>query len=96
MTVLRVDEVLMPGQVASLRRRLELMGPEHERLSAELKGLTELAGPEASGPGRPTGADKASRQIAKVRLQLGAVAREMESLQSLIDARLSQAEKHKG
>ncbi|MFN2465759.1 MAG: hypothetical protein ABR598_05770 [Candidatus Dormibacteria bacterium] len=95
MSVLRVDEVLMPGQVASLRRRLELMSPEQERLTAELKELTEQAGPEAVGPGRSTGSDKTSRQIAKVRLQLGAVTREMESLQSLIDARLSQAERRR-
>ncbi len=86
----------MPGQVASLRRRLELMGPECDRLTAELKGLTEQAGPETPGPGRSTGADKASRQMAKVRLQLGAVTREMESLQNLIDARLSQAERRRG
>jgi hypothetical protein len=34
--------------------------------------------------------------MAKVRLQLGAVTREMESLQNLIDARLSQAERRRG
>ena len=40
-------------------------------------------------------ADRATRQAAKIRLQLTAVTREMESLQSLVDARLSQAQKRK-
>jgi|GEM_PF-3465470 hypothetical protein len=95
MAVLRVDEVLVPGQVATLRRRLELLVPDHERLSAELKVLDELAAETSAGRDPKATADRATRQAAKIRLQLTAVTREMESLQSLVDARLNQAQKRK-
>ena len=95
MAVLRVDEVLVPGQVATLRRRLELLQPDHERLSAELKVLDELVAESSVGRDPRATADRATRQAAKIRLQLTAVTREMESLQSLVDARLSQALKRK-
>ena len=85
----------MPGQVATLRRRLELLQPDHERLSAELKVLDELVAETSVGKDPRATADRATRQAAKIRLQLTAVTREMESLQSLVDARLSQALKRK-
>jgi hypothetical protein len=92
---LSVDDAPISGQVATLLRRLELLAPDHKRLTAELTVLDRAASDARKAPDQATALDRANRQAAKIRLQLSAVTREMESLQGIVDARLSQARKRR-
>jgi hypothetical protein len=87
-----VDEVLMPGQVAALRRRIELLTPTYDRLAVELKRLIKAA-PEATGiDADKAAADKAARQANRLRTELNTLGREIETLRALVAARLGRSE----
>jgi hypothetical protein len=80
-----VDEVLVPGQLGSLRRRIELLLPTQQHLTTELAKWTA----EAKNEDR-TVSERATRHANRIRTDLKAVDREVETLQSLIEARLAQ------
>jgi hypothetical protein len=83
-----VDEVLMPGQVAALRRRLELLVPTQERLTAEIATMQEQAVKVPTDDATRQAAERATRKVGRLRHELTMVDREMQTLQSLVNARL--------
>src|ERR1700694_1163546 len=87
------DEDMRPGQVAALRRRIELLTPTYDRLALELK-RTIKATPAVSGPQADKAAsDKASRQLNRLRIELDAIGSEIETLRALVAARLGRSER---
>jgi hypothetical protein len=77
----------MPGQVAALRRRLELLVPTQERLTAEIATLQQGAEVPTDDATRQA-TERAMRRVGRLRHELAAVDREMQTLQSLVNARL--------
>jgi hypothetical protein len=88
MTSRGVDEVLMPGQVAALRRRLELLVPTQERLTAEIAATQKQAVKVPTDDGTRQAAERATRRVGRLRHELTTVDREMQTLQTLVNARL--------
>ena len=83
--------MLVPGQIASLRTRLGLLAPDHERLSARLEKLVqEEAALVKAGADEPT-VTRVARQAKRITAELAEVTGEMTTLQGLIDARISTA-----
>ena len=83
----------MPGQVAALRRRIELLTPTYDRLALELK-RTIKAAPAASGATSDKAAsDKATRQVNRLRIELDTLGSEIETLRALVAARLGRSER---
>jgi hypothetical protein len=79
----------MPGQVAALRRRIELLTPTHDRLTEALARALSVA-PASTTEADIAAADRAAKQANRIKAELAAVGREIETLRSLVDARLSQ------
>jgi ubiquinone biosynthesis protein UbiJ len=86
-----IDEVLMPGQVAALRRRIELLTPNHDRLIEELAKVMKDAPANTGDEASRAAADRATRQANRLKSELATIAREIETLQSLVSARLAQS-----
>ena len=78
----------MPGQVAALRRRLELLVPTQERLIAEIATMQKQAVKVPTDDATRQAAERATRRVGRLRHELTAVDREMQTLQSLVNARL--------
>jgi len=79
----------MPGQVSALRRRIELLTPQYDRLSQQLKRTIKDAPTGLTGEEAKAAADKAARQANRVKGELDTVGREIETLRQLVAARLS-------
>jgi hypothetical protein len=84
-----VDEVLMPGQVSALRRRIELLTPTYDRLAQQLKRTIKEAPLASAGEEAKVAAEKAARQANRLKGELDTVGREIETLRALVAARLS-------
>ena len=85
-----VDEVLVPGQVTTLQKRIDGLEPERQRCEGLLQeALDEAAGLTKSG-GDPKGLERTLKRAARLRVELAAVTGEIETLQSLVAARLAQ------
>jgi signal transduction histidine kinase len=78
----------MPGQVAALRRRLELLVPTQERLTAEIATMQKQAVKVPTDDATRQAAERASRRVGRLRHELATLDREMQTLQSLVNARL--------
>lgn len=78
--------MLMPGQVAALRRRLELLQPTRDRLQEQVDALA--AQRKASTGGDKAESDRVARQETRLRHELNAVSGEMATLLTLVEARL--------
>ena len=87
-----VDEVLMPGQVSALRRRIELLTPTYDRLAQQLKRTLKEAPTTMAGDDGKAAADKAARQANRIKGELDTVGREIETLRALVAARLSRGD----
>jgi hypothetical protein len=84
-----VDEVLMPGQVAALQRRIEILAPEKERCLRQIAEATnEAAAFTKSGDTKD--ADRALKRAARLRTEANTVSGEMDTLRSLVAARMAQ------
>lgn len=77
----------MPGQVAALRRRLELLAPNRDRLQAQADEAAALR-KKAEKSGDKAAIDRSTRQETRVRHELNAVLGEMATLETLVEARL--------
>jgi prefoldin subunit 5 len=87
-----VDEVLMPGQVSALRRRIELLTPTYDRLAQQLKRTIKEAPAALPGEEGKAAADKVARQANRIKAELDTVGREIETLRALVAARLSRGD----
>jgi hypothetical protein len=85
-----VDEVLMPGQVAALQKRIEVLIPDRDRRVRELAAATKEAAALAKPGGDSKEADRAMKRAARLRVEVTAVTGEMATLHSLVEARLAQ------
>jgi hypothetical protein len=81
----------MPGQVLALQRRIELLLPEQQRYVRELAAATEEAKAQSKPGGDAREAERALKRAARLRTEAAAVNREVETLNSLVAARLSQS-----
>ena len=78
----------MPGQVASLQKRLALLAPERERCLGQLSAATEEARTLADGQQDPGGAGRALKRAARLRTELASITGEIATLESLVAARM--------
>ena len=78
----------MPDQVAALRRRLELLVPTQERLTAEIATMRKQAVKVPTDDATRQAAKRATRRVGRLRHELATVDRERQTLQSLVNARL--------
>ena len=86
-----VDEVRVPGQVASLRRRIELLEPVRAKLLKDLAPLTQEAPRTSLTVSERAAMESRTRQANRIKIQLTAVDQEIETLHSLVAARLAQS-----
>ncbi|MFY9615657.1 MAG: hypothetical protein WAT58_09695 [Candidatus Dormiibacterota bacterium] len=86
-----VDEVLMPGQVAALQKRIEVLVPDRERRLRDLQAATEEAASISKAGGDSRGAERALKRAARLRSEAAAITNEMATLESLVAARLAQS-----
>lgn len=85
-----VDDVLMPGQVLSLQKRIAQLGPERERHAKLLAdATTEAAALQKTGDD-PKGVERVLKRAARIKVDLAGVTREIDTLNSLVAARLAQ------
>ena len=80
----------MPGQVNTLQKRIEGLAPEQERCEAQLKGALDEAARLTQSGDDPKGVERAVKRAARLRVELAAVTGEIETLRSLVAARLAQ------
>ena len=79
----------MPGQVASLQRRIEILEPERQRCERQLVEATSEAA-AFSKAGEVKDADRALKRAARLRTEVASVMGEMDTLRSLVAARVAQ------
>ena len=84
-----VDDVVVPAQVLSLQKRIEMVSQSRARnlklladANAEARSLDEL-GTDARG------AERARKRAARLRIDIAGVEGEIETLRSLVAARLA-------
>jgi hypothetical protein len=86
-----IDEVLMPGQVLALQKRIEILAPQREHTLQQLAAATDEAEALAKAGNDAAGADRALKRAARLRTEVAAVTGEMDTLRSLVAARLNQS-----
>ena len=80
----------MPGQVTTLQKRIDGLAPEQQRCEALLKGTLDEAARLTKTGEDPKGVERAVKRAARLRVELAAVTAEIETLRSLVAARLAQ------
>ncbi|MHB8508894.1 MAG: hypothetical protein ACYDGR_09650 [Candidatus Dormibacteria bacterium] len=86
-----VDEVRVPGQVASLRKRIELLEPVRAKLLKDLAPLASEAPKASLTVAERAAMESRTRQANRLKVQLASVDQEIETLNSLVAARLAQS-----
>lgn len=81
----------MPGQVASLQKRIQILVPQREHCLQQLAAATDEASALSKPGNDSSGAERALKRAARLRTEVAAVTREMDTLQSLVAARLAQS-----
>lgn len=79
----------MPGQVEALQKRIEVLVPDRDRRVKELAAATAEAASLADTD--TAGSDRARKRAARLKTEVAAVNGEMETLRSLVAARLAQS-----
>ena len=85
------EEVLRPGQVATLRRRIEALAPERDRLATRLADTTGEAKTLADSGSPQADVDRVLKRATRLRLELGAMNGEIKTLEELVAARLARS-----
>src|SRR5438552_18538525 len=83
------EEVLRPGPVATLRRRIDALAPERDRLASRLAQTTGEAKTLADTGSPQADVDRVLKRATRLRLELGAMNGEIETLEELVAARLA-------
>jgi hypothetical protein len=86
-----IDEVLMPGQVAALERRIQLLVPERDRCLQELANASDDAVALGKAGNDAREAERAVKRSARLRIELATLTGEMDTLRSLVAARWAQS-----
>jgi hypothetical protein len=81
----------MPGQVAALQRRIQLLIPDRDRRVAELEAATQEAASLAKAGKDAREADRALKRAARLRTDVATLSGEVATLRSLVAARLAQS-----
>jgi hypothetical protein len=91
-----IDEVLMPGQVLALQKRIEILAPQREQSIKQLEAAKNEAAALARSGNDTAGADRALKRAARLRTEVAAVTGEIETLESLVAARLARSPQGRG
>jgi hypothetical protein len=77
----------MPGQVAALMRRIEILGPARDRCLLQLEEATHDAAAQSATEEGAREAGRALKRAARLRTEIATVTGEIETLRSLVAAR---------
>jgi hypothetical protein len=81
----------MPGQVAALQKRIEALTPQRDRCLHQLAAANAEAAALSKSGNSSGDADRALKRAARLRTEAAAVNAEMDTLHSLVAARLARS-----